>query len=161
TLVLNGITYPLAYRFEPGHPLDGVTMTVPLHLLNQVDERACEWLVPGLLREKITHLVRELPKNLRKHFVPVPQVVTSAMEHLDAGGGALTAALSDALLRITGVEVPQDAWQVSEIPPFLRMNFRIVDEHAHEQAMGRDLVELRAQLGVRARRQFSESAATQ
>ena len=62
---------------SPGIALDGVTMTVPLHLLNQVDERRCEWLVPGLLRDKISHLIRGLPKNLRKHFVPVPQFVTA------------------------------------------------------------------------------------
>ncbi len=161
TLELNGVLYGLSYRFEPGHALDGVTMTVPLHLLNQVDERRCEWLVPGLLREKVTHLIRELPKNLRKHFVPVPQVVTPALEHLEPGSSPLTVALSQALLRVTGVDVPQDAWNLAELPPFLHMNFKVVDEHGNELAMGRDIVELRAQLGVKARRQFSESAANQ
>jgi ATP-dependent helicase HrpA len=161
TLELNGVAYRLSYRFEPGHALDGVTLTVPLHLLNQVDERRCEWLVPGLLREKVTHLIRELPKNLRKHFVPVPQVVTAAMEHLEPGGVPLTAALSQALLRVTGVEVPQDAWNLAELPPFLHMNFKVVDEQGNELAMRRGMVELRAQLGVKARRQFSESAANQ
>ncbi|HTS54756.1 MAG TPA: ATP-dependent RNA helicase HrpA [Burkholderiales bacterium] len=161
TLELNGVRYRLSYRFEPGHALDGVTLTVPLHLLNQVDERRCEWLVAGLLREKVTHLVRELPKNLRKHFVPVPQVVTSAMEHLDPTAMPLTVALTQALLRVSGVEVAQDAWNLADLPPFLRMNFRIVDERGDELATGRDIAELRARLGVKARRRFSENAATQ
>jgi ATP-dependent helicase HrpA len=161
TLELNGVRYKLSYRFEPGHPLDGVTMTVPLHLLNQVDERRCEWLVLGLLREKATHLVRELPKNLRKHFVPVPQVITSAMEHLEPASVPLTAALSAALLRVCGVEVAQDAWRPADLPPFLHMNYKVVDERGEELGMGRDIAALRAQLGVKARRQFSESAASQ
>ena len=161
TLELNGVTYQLSYRFEPGHALDGVTMTVPLHLLNQVDERRCEWLVPGLLREKITSLIRELPKNLRKHLVPVSQIVTPVMEHLEPGAAPLTAALSDALSRVTGVDVPQDAWSSADLPAFLRMNFKVIDEHGGELAMGRDLAALRAELGIKARRQFSESAANQ
>jgi ATP-dependent helicase HrpA len=155
---LGGVVYALSYKFEPGHPLDGVTMTVPLHLLNQVDEQRCEWLVPGLLRDKLNHLVRGLPKNLRKHFVPVPQCVTAVMDVLEPGEGALLPALSGAIERKTGVQVPLDAWDVADLPPFLHMNFRVVDDEGRELAMGRDLPELRAQLGVKARRQFSESA---
>jgi ATP-dependent helicase HrpA len=155
---IGGVAYALSYKFEPGHPLDGVTMTVPLHLLNQVDENCCDWLVPGLLRDKLGHLVRGLPKNLRKNFVPVPQHVTAVMEALEAGEGALLPALSAAIERKTGVQVPLDAWDAADLPPFLRMNFRIVDDEGRELAMGRDLPQLRAQLGVKARRQFSESA---
>ena len=161
TLEMNGVSYKLAYRFEPGHPLDGVTMTVPLHLLNQVDERRCEWLVTGLLRDKVTHLIRDLPKNLRKHFVPVPQVVTSAMDHLEAGPVPLTAALSDALLRVCGIAVGQDAWRQADLPPFLQMNFKVVDDRDEELATSRDITELRTQFGISATRRFSESAASQ
>jgi ATP-dependent helicase HrpA len=161
TLEVNGITYKLSYRFEPGHPLDGVTMSVPLHLLNQVDERRCEWLVAGLLRDKVTHLIRELPKNLRKHFVPVPQVVTSVMEHLDPGPVPLPVSLSEALQRVCGVEVAQDAWRPADLPPFLLMNFRVIDEREEELVSGRDIVELRARFGVKATRRFSEGAAEQ
>ena len=160
-LELNGISYKLSYRFEPGHALDGVTMTVPLHLLNQVDECRCEWLVTGLLRDKVTHLIRELPKSLRKHFVPVPQVVTSVMDHVDPGPVPLSVALSEALLRICGVEVAQDAWEPANLPPFLLMNFRVVDEQGEELGTGRDIVELRTRFGVKATRRFSESAASQ
>ena len=159
TLELAGVPYRLSYRFDPGHALDGVTMTVPLHLLNQVDERRLEWLVPGLLRDKITHLIRALPKNLRRHLVPVSQVVTATMEQLDPGVLSLAIALSQAIAKMSGVEVPQEAWDLGELPPFLRMNIRVVDEQGQELGMGRDLAELRAGLGVKARRQFSESAA--
>jgi ATP-dependent helicase HrpA len=156
---IGGVVYALSYRFEPAHPLDGVTITVPLHLLNQLDEQRCDWLVPGLLRDKLSHLVRGLPKNLRKHFVPVPQYVTAFMEVLAPGEGALLPALSAAIERKTGVQVPLDAWDVADLPPFLRMNFRVVDDdEGRELAMGRDLPALRAQLGVKARRQFTESA---
>jgi ATP-dependent helicase HrpA len=159
-MVVGMQTFELSYRFDPGHPLDGVTMTVPLHLLNQVDERRCEWLVPGLLRDKITHLIKGLPKGVRKHFVPVPQVVTACMEILEPDSGPLTAALSQALFRKTGVEVPADAWDVADLPPHLMMNFRVVDEKGNEIAGGRDLAALRNQLGVKARRTFSETAST-
>jgi ATP-dependent helicase HrpA len=151
----------LDYRFEPGHALDGVTMTVPLPMLNQVDERRCEWLVPALLRDKVTHMVKGLPKGLRKHFFPVPQVVTSALEIMEPGTRPLGVALSAALLKKAGVEVPQDTWESIELPPHLRMNFRVVDDAGSEVAMSRNLVELRTELGVKARRSFTESAAVE
>jgi ATP-dependent helicase HrpA len=159
-LVVGMQTFDLSYRFDPGHALDGVTMTVPLHLLNQVDERRCEWLVPGLLRDKITYLLKGLPKGLRKHFVPVPQVVTSIMEILEPDSAPLTEALSQVLFKKIGVEVPADAWDVADLPPHLRMNFRVVDEKDQEVGSGRDLPALRNQLGVKARRTFSETAST-
>ncbi|MCW5625476.1 MAG: ATP-dependent RNA helicase HrpA [Burkholderiales bacterium] len=155
---MNGVRCKLAYRFEPGHPMDGVTMTVPLHLLNQVDERRCEWLVPGLLRDKVTHLIKDLPKGIRKHFVPVPPVVTAVLDVIEPDAVPLTEVLSGALHRQVGVEVPKDAWNTADLPPHLRMNFRIVDENGGEAATGRDLPELRLQLGVKARRQFTENA---
>jgi ATP-dependent helicase HrpA len=158
SIEMNGVRYALKYRFEPGHPFDGVTMTVPLHLLNQVDERRCEWLVPGLLRDKVTHLIKDLPKGLRKHFVPVPQVVTGVLGSIEADAVPLTQILSEALQRQTGIEVPKDAWNTNDIPAHLSMNFRVVDDHGAEVAAGRDLPALRLQLGVKARRQFTETA---
>jgi len=153
-------TFDLSYRFDPGHALDGVTMIVPLHLLNQLDERRCEWLVGGLLRDKLTYLLKGLPKGLRKHFVPVPQVVTACLEILDPDSGPLIEALTQALLAKTGVEVPLDAWDVADLPPHLLMNFRVVDEKEHEIATGRDLSALRNRLGVKARRTFTETASS-
>ncbi len=158
-LEIGGVVYALSYKFEPGHPLDGVTMTVPLHLLNQLDEQRCEWLVPGLLRDKIAHLLRGLPKTMRRNFVPVPQYVTALLEHLRIGEGGLTGGLTQSIRLLTRIEVPPDAWKLEDLPPFLRMNYRVVDdEQGRELAMGRDLAALRAQFGVKARKQFSESA---
>jgi ATP-dependent helicase HrpA len=160
TLEMNGVRYKLTYRFEPGHPLDGVTATVPLHLLNQVDERRCEWLVPGLLRDKLSHLLKSLPKGLRKHFVPVPQAVTTLLDGLEADSTPLAEALSAAARARMGVEVAVESWEEEELPAHLRMNFRIVDDKGAEVAGGRDLPALRLQLGVKARREFTDSART-
>ncbi|MEO8006998.1 MAG: ATP-dependent RNA helicase HrpA, partial [Betaproteobacteria bacterium] len=136
TLSVGMQTFDLSYRFDPGHALDGVTMIVPLHLLNQLDERRCEWLVGGMLRDKITYLLKGLPKGLRKHFVPVPQVVTTCLEILDPDSGPLTDALSQTLFAKIGVDVPPDAWDVADLPPHLLMNFRVIDEREHEIATG-------------------------
>lgn len=84
TLPVGEATCPLTYRFEPGHPLDGVTLTVPLHLLNRVDEARCGWLVPGMIRDKVTALVKGLPKKLRSACVPVPEFVTAFLSSADA-----------------------------------------------------------------------------
>ncbi len=159
-LEMNGVRYKLTYRFEPGHPLDGVTATVPLHLLNQVDERRCEWLVPGLFRDKLSHLLKSLPKGLRKHFVPVPQAVTTLLDGLEADDTPLAEGLSLATRAKFGVDVPVEAWEEEELPAHLRMNFRVVDDRGAEVAGGRDLAALRLQLGVKARREFTDSART-
>ena len=104
------VTLPLTYRFEPGHALDGVTLTVPLHLLNQIDPRRLDWLVPGLLREKVNALLRALPKHMRKLLVPVPETVTACLVEFDkrpadAGPPTLTDALAAALKRAKNIDV--------------------------------------------------------
>ncbi len=164
TIQLAGYELALSYRFEPGHVMDGVTMTVPLAALNQIDERRCEYLVPGLLRDKITELIRGLPKGVRKHFVPVPQVVTKVLGAVEADvrkaeSRPLVQALAAALHGKTGVEVSTELLEAVELPDYLRMNFRVVDDRGEEIAMGRDLVSLRRELGVKAMRSFTESAA--
>jgi len=160
-ITLAGHRLALSYRFEPGHLMDGVTMTVPLAALNQIDERRCEWLVPGLLRDKITEMVRGLPKGVRKHFVPVPQVVTTVLGSMKPDTRPLAQALAQALHSKTGIEVASDMLQAVELPVYLRMNFRIVEDNGDEIAMGRDLVGLRSELGVKAMRSFTETAASQ
>ncbi len=155
---INGVRYRLQYRFEPGHALDGVSMLVPLHLLNQVDERRCEWLVPGMLRDKLTHLIKALPKGLRKNFVPVPQYVSNVLNHLQPEARPLCPEIGAALLKVAGVEVPNDAWDESDLPAHHKMNYQVVDDNDHDVAMSRDIAQLRSDLGIKARRQFSESA---
>jgi ATP-dependent helicase HrpA len=133
----------LRYRFEPGHEDDGVSALIPLHVLNQLPAEPFEWLVPGLLDEKIEALVRSLPKNLRVHFVPVPDAVAKVMPMLERGRGSLHAQLADSLLRTGGVPVPRDAFREDLLPPHLRMNFVLLDEHEKVIARSRSLGDLR------------------
>ncbi len=133
----------LRYRFEPGHEDDGVSALVPLHVLNQLLEEPFEWLVPGLLDEKVEALVRSLPKNLRVHFVPVPEAVAKALPLVTPNQGSLHAQLADALLRTAGVPVPRDAFREDQLPPHLRMNFLLLDEADKVIARSRSLAALR------------------
>jgi ATP-dependent helicase HrpA len=133
----------LTYRFEPGHEDDGVSAIVPLHVLNQLPEEPFAWLVPGLFEEKVTALVRSLPKNLRVHFVPVPEAVARVLPLLDQGRGSLPAQLANALSRTGGVPVPRDAFREEVLPPHLRMNFLLVDDAQVVIARSRSLRGLR------------------
>jgi ATP-dependent helicase HrpA len=137
------LTVQLRYRFEPGHEDDGVSALIPLHVLNQLPEEPFEWLVPGLLDEKIEALVRSLPKNLRVHFVPVPEAVARVLPMLDRGRGSLHAQLADALLRSGGVQVPRDAFREDLLPPHLRMNFLLMDDSDKVIARSRSLAGMR------------------
>jgi ATP-dependent helicase HrpA len=158
-----GAALKLAYRFEPGHPLDGVTVTVPLHLLNQLEPGPFDWLVPGLLREKIAQCFKALPKSLRRHLVPVPQHVTAFLteceerETRNEKRETLTGALARYVQRVAGEPVSPEAWDGAELPPHLRMNFRVVDDAGRELAAGRDLAALKAQLGEAAQLTFSSA----
>ena len=133
----------LRYRFEPGHEDDGVSALVPLHVLNQLPEEPFEWLVPGFFDEKVEALVRSLPKNLRVHFVPVPEAVAKALPLLTPNQGSLHAQLADALLRTAGVPVPRDAFREDLLPPHLRMNFLLLDDADKVIARSRSLAALR------------------
>ena len=133
---------PLSYCFEPGNEQDGVTLTVPMAVANQVDAAQCEWLVPGLLQEKIEALIRALPKRLRKHFVPAPDFAAAIFEALRGCGGDLRSRIVDRLLAMTGIEVDISHWE-NPIAQHLRMRFALVDEHGEIIATGRDLEHLR------------------
>jgi ATP-dependent helicase HrpA len=163
-----GAGLKLTYRFEPGHPLDGVTVTVPLQLLNQVEAGQFEWLVPGMVREKIALLLKALPKQFRRHLVPPTQHVTAFLtecEQREPGNEkrvtsnekreALASALARYVQRAAGEPVSPDAWEHVDVPAHLLMNFRVVDEAGRELAMGRDLAALKSQLGQAARLTFS------
>jgi len=156
TLGVGEVECPLTYRFEPSHPLDGVTLTVPLHLLNKVDEARCAWLVPGMVREKITALVKGLPKQLRRLCVPVPEFVTAALGEMKFGERALTEALATYIKRRTGSDIPADAWDSADLPEHLKMHYRVVDDAGQELASGRDLADLRGKLGQAAQMTFAK-----
>ena len=149
--------FPLAYRFEPGHPLDGVTIDVPLALLNQVDEAALDWLVPGMVREKVAWTMKALPKRIRAQLVPVPEHVTRFLEGVSIApprpgeerGPVPTVrqAVLQYASRLAGERLDDSIWSKEEAPAHLRMNVRVLDEAKRELAMGRDLGELRRRLG--------------
>jgi len=142
TLRHHGMELRLEYRFEPGEAADGVTVLVPLPALPRLSAAPFEWLVPGLLEEKLTALIKSLPKAIRRNFVPAVNFARAASEALVAHDAPLIPALSHQLLRITGVEVTPEAWDLTALPPHLLMNFRVVDEAGRKVAEGRDLATL-------------------
>ena len=145
-LRLGDLQLPLDYHFEPGHPRDGVTVRVPAPLLPQLPAERLDWLVPGLLEAKAVALVRNLPKAIRKNFVPVPDFVKAALDKIAFGQGALPEALGRELLRMTGVRVADDAWAeaAAQIESHLKMNIEVVDARGKPLGEGRDLAELTA-----------------
>lgn len=154
-----GMVFPLSYHFEPGHADDGVSIHVPVSLLHQVPEHRLQWLVPGMLRDKCIGLVKSLPKTLRKHFVPVPDVVDKALAVMTPDNQPLTEALALQLKRQTGVEVPADAWQQENIDSFYRFNLKIIDDRGKCIASGRNLAELRERYRAQVQQNI-QSAAT-
>lgn len=155
SLILEENEFSLSYRFEHGHPLDGVTLTLPLTGLNQICPTRCEWLVPGLLREKITSLIRGLPHKLRSACVPVPEFVTLAMHQISPCNQSLTEALAGFISRHKNINVPPEAWPLEALPAHLKMNFSIISNDGSEIASGRNLFDLRQQLGSKAEKIFS------
>jgi ATP-dependent helicase HrpA len=146
-LDLNGMQLPLEYHFEPGRPADGVTLKVPQTVLNQVSEDRCQWLVPGLLRERIIALLRSLPKQLRKSFVPAPDFADACVKALVPTEKPLILALSEQLKAMTGVHVPEDAWGEETLADHLKMNFQVLDENGRTLDSGRDLARLQRRHG--------------
>ena len=157
TLAVAGATLPLKYRFAPGHPLDGLTLTVPLALLNQIDEAALSWLVPGMIREKVALHLKALPKALRNRLVPLPDTVTAFLEQAPRGGVALAEALRDYLRRRLGDAPTAQALRDIDLPPHLRINIRVVDAGGRELAMDRDLAALTDRLREAAQLEFAAS----
>ncbi len=159
-LEVGGAGLKLRYRFEPGHSLDGVTVTVPLALLNQLDAAPFEWLVPGLIREKVGAYFKALPKAIRKQLLPLQDQVTRFLEEQDRGDTA-TASLPDALARYvkmrSGEIISAEIWDDADIPAHLRMNYRVIDDAGRELATGRDLAALKAQLGQAAQLTFAKA----
>ena len=163
-LELDGARYGLAYRFEPGAADDGVTLLLPLAALNQVPAAACDWLVPGLLEEKIAALLKTLPQSWRRNFVPLGEYARAAAATLGAalpaaGRAPLTDSLARFLAQTTGVSVPRDAWRPDALPAHLVMNYRVLDAEGRVLAEGRDLSALRRRLGGKARQAVQQSAA--
>ncbi|MBF0673774.1 ATP-dependent RNA helicase HrpA [Pseudomonas sp.] len=145
-LRIGTLQLPLTYHFEPNHPRDGVTLRVPAPLLPQLSAERLDWLVPGLIEAKAIALVRELPKAMRKNFVPVPDFVRAALSKITFADGSLPEALGRELLRMTGARVSDEAWAhaLSAVESHLRMNIEVVDGRGKFLGEGRDLAELTA-----------------
>ncbi|MFP5418961.1 MAG: ATP-dependent RNA helicase HrpA [Gammaproteobacteria bacterium] len=146
TLLVDGVSCKFTYRFEPGHVLDGVTLTLPLYLLNRIDAAAVDWLVPGLIREKLTLMLKSLPKDKRRPLIPLPDAVTEFLGVAKPGEQTLVEALGTFVRKKTGADIRPEDWS-GELPRHLQMNLRVVDDSGQELASGRDLVALRQQLG--------------
>jgi ATP-dependent helicase HrpA len=143
--VVSGNKLPLEYRFEPGTEADGITMTIPLPLLNEVDAARLSWLIPGWRLELITELLRGLPKHIRKLFVPVPEHAARALRELDESK-SLYAAMAEWIVRTSGVVVREEELAGVALPDHLRFNLRVVDVNGKTLAQARDLQALKRAL---------------
>jgi len=158
-VTMSGVEMALTYHFEPGSPRDGVTLAVPLFALNQIDARRCEWLVPGMLKEKTHLLLKSLPQKLRRHCVPLPDFAAGFVERATFGVGSLLDVLIADVREQTQVVAKTADFKLETLPAHLFMNFKVVDEHGRQLAMGRNLAPLRSELGAQAQRQFQQIAA--
>ena len=139
TLEWHGLAFELRYHFQPGTIEDGVSIRVPLMALKQLPVERLGWLVPGLLRDRAIALVKGLPKSLRRNFVPVPDFVDAALANLTPCNEPLTRRLGEQLQRMTGVRIPEDAWDPDNLPDHLRMNVQVIDEKGNILDQGRDV----------------------
>jgi ATP-dependent helicase HrpA len=159
TVRLGGIDCTATYLHEPGDAKDGVTVSLPIYALNQVSEERCEWLVPGMLHAKVLALVKSLHQRPRSRLVPLPDYAAEFCELTPFAQGPLMDALLKAVRERTQLAVQRNDFKLEQLPPHLFMNFRIVDEHGRQLAMGRDLPGLKAELGGQARSAFQALAA--
>ena len=157
-----GIEMSLTYHFEPGAVRDGVTLTVPLYSLNQVSLARCEWLVPGMLKEKIHLLLKSLPQKLRRHCVPLPDYAAGFCDRVHEvkkfGQGSLLDAVIADVRSQTTVVIKTSDFKLETLRAHHFMNFKIIDEHGRQLDMGRNLSALQAELGTQAREQFQKIA---
>lgn len=164
-LKVGGVDYTLTYHFEPGSPRDGVTLTLPLAQLNQIPVLRMEWLVPGLLKEKLVQLIKTLPQRIRAKLVPVPEFVEEFMSTVTGNekkmNQGLIQPLIDHILEARGLNargwaVTPDAFRPDALPAHFSMNYKLIDEHGRQLDMNRSLVALRAEWGKEAKQEFAE-----
>lgn len=161
TIDMAGVTMSLGYHFEPGSVKDGITLAVPLYALNQIDSLRCEWLVPGMVKEKAQFLLKSLPQKIRRHCIPLPDYATKFFTRT-AEGEPQSLAFAEVLARDVrenaGVACHVSDFKIEQLPPHLIMNFKVLDEHGRQIAMGRNLAQLRAELGEAAQETFRNVA---
>ena len=155
-LMVNNTALPLSYHFAPGSEDDGVTLHVPLTMLNTLDPLQFEWLIPALLPEKISELIRSLPRAIRKNMVPAPQYASACLDAISDRNQPLIQAVSEQLQRMTGIEIDSSLWQTDNIDAHYFMRFAVHDSENNIIAAGRDLKLLQQQLQQDVSQQFSE-----
>ncbi|WP_460497180.1 ATP-dependent RNA helicase HrpA [Glycomyces tarimensis] len=154
-----GVDLGLDYEFEPGSANDGVTVEVPLAALQQLDQDAFTWQVPGLRADFAESLIKSLPKSLRRNFVPAPDFARAAVARMEpAEGRPMTAALAETLRVMTGVNVPEDAFDLTKIPGHLLITFQVKDEDGSVLAEGKELGALQRQLAPKVQAAAAEAA---
>lgn len=154
--------FKLSYRFEPHHPLDGVTLTLPLTVLNRISPASLEWLVPGMIREKIQLQIKALPKQIRRICVPVPEFITQFLSQNPDRNAPILPQLAQAIAKTAGdirilEQINQDEWAAFRLPEHCYFNLRIIDDGGQELAMGRDLIQIQQQLGKAAATTFHDN----
>ncbi len=161
TMEMAGVAMALNYHFEPGSFKDGVTLSVPLYLLNQVDSVKADWLVPGMLREKVQALLKSLPQRIRRHCVPIKEYAEGFFERtagVSVGSKPLTEALANDINRNTEASCTKEDFKLENVAPHLFMNFKVIDEHGRQLGVGRNLAVLRFELGEEAQKVFRNIA---
>jgi ATP-dependent helicase HrpA len=162
TLRMGGVDCLAEYLHEPGDAKDGVTVTVPIYALNQVNDERCEWLVPGMLKDKVLALAKSLHQRPRSRLVPLPDFADAFVAQVNAANGFGSGSLVDVLQRAvrdkTQVDVKRGDFKLEQLPPHLFMNFRVIDEHGRQLGTGRNVAALKAELGGQARSAFQALA---
>ncbi|MCH2240584.1 MAG: ATP-dependent RNA helicase HrpA [Aquabacterium sp.] len=159
TIRLGGVDCSASYLHEPGDARDGVTVTVPIYALNQVSEERGEWLVPGMLKDKVLALVKSLHQKPRARLVPLPDYAEGFVAAAAFGQGSLLDALLKDVRERTQLDIKRADFKLELVPPHLFMNWRVVDEHGRQLGMGRNLAALKAEWGAQARGAFQALAA--
>ncbi|MGW3137431.1 ATP-dependent RNA helicase HrpA [Streptomyces sp. NPDC001139] len=154
-----GLKFRVTYQFEPGADADGVTVHIPLQVLNQVKDEGFDWQIPGLREELVTELIRSLPKPIRRHYVPAPNFAKRFLDTAVPLQEPLTTTMARELKRMVGVPFTAEDFDWSKVPEHLRVTFRIVDERRRKLAEDKDLETLRLRLRPKARQALSQAAA--
>ena len=157
-LLIDDFEYSLQYHFQPGHAEDGVSLILPLALLHQSPRYFFDWLVPGMLRDKCIALVKGLPKNIRRTFVPVPDYVDKVLLNISAQDRPITEVLGEQLQKLTGQNILRDSWNYDNLDSWYRMNFILQDDQGQLIGLARDLSQLRKDFKQRIDSSLAESA---
>ncbi len=152
------IKLKLSYQFEPGDDNDGVTVHIPLPILNQIDSAGFDWQIPGLRKELVVSLIKSLPKTLRRNFVPAPNYADAFLERAEALAAPLLDSLEKELRRMTGVEILREEWQLEQVPEHLKVTFRAVDQHGHKLKEHKELHQLKESLKDKVQQTLSQVA---